>query len=153
MPSRDLDILVEDANGAPVLAVECKSIGLSTETESHLLRRASDFGQLPFAMLVDPQQIRIYRVSDNRNGHPVPAIVLPTESTFQHYDAAFGQGRIFEHTLITLSGAWLRDVMDHWRSPKAPGEDELQRVGLLPRIAGGWTRQEAGSNGAALLRD
>lgn len=146
--SREIDILVEDRTGKPTLVVECKSATATREAEEQLADFSRAAGKVPFAMLVGPHQILVFRVEE---GRLVLATSLDTLAVFAQYEPRFGESRVYEHTLVTLSGAWLRDLMDHWRGTPPPGEVELDRIGLLPLIVGGWTRLGVAS-GAASLR-
>jgi hypothetical protein len=138
------DILAYDRLGSPVLLVEVQGKAYDDpdhdqQNVQYLLdewRHAQR--PVPFAMLVDPRRIRIFR--DRRES---PVAVLPTEDVLRDYDPEVGSKEIFEFYWITLVQGWLRDLAFHWNSPMPPGSDVLGRVGLLPLLEGGDTVEEA----------
>ena len=97
--------------------------------------------KVPFAMWVDPQELRIYRGGFGDLSTPV--CTLHTQDVLQHYDREFASKRIFGEYLTTLVDAWLRDLAYHWNSPMPPASAELEAIGLLQKLSGGSTEAEA----------
>jgi hypothetical protein len=147
--SRTIDILVESPDGEPVLVVECKTAPPTADAERELggYSRSVRAGGVPFAMLADPNQIRLYRAED---GALQQILSLETADVLTPYEPQYGKLRIYEQYFTALVAAWLRDVMDHWRGPSPPGEQELTNVGLVPRITEGRTRMGVRVGAAAL---
>ena len=80
----------------------------------------------------------MYRLTENELSDPV--VRLDTAKVLSHYDPDFAGKRIFEHYLLTLAEAWLRDLAYGWKSPSPPGSDELKAAGFLARVEGGTTQ-------------
>jgi hypothetical protein len=142
------DIIAENQNGIPILVVEVKSRLRSDIEKPQLVEWLSNLDVVPpFAMIVDPQYIRVFRWDGK---HLEETVRLSAREIFTRYDDAFGSRRIFEPYLASLAEAWLRDLAYHWKSVQPPGRDELQSSGLLEQLAGGTTKREVEVRGAAL---
>jgi hypothetical protein len=136
--------LAESSAGAPALVVEVKASRMTSTAERQLEEYLRAMGTARFGMLVDTDQIRVYE-SDGHSLHLVST--LNTSAVLSAYEPGFAGMRILGAYLETLVGSWLRDLMDHWKHEKVPGEDELRRVGLLSLLEGGRTRSEVQISG------
>ncbi len=105
----------------------------------------------PFALFVDPAQIRLFRWDGNSLSEPV--YTLATIDVLRYYDPDLGQRRVFEAYLTTLVESWLRDLAYHWKSERPPATDELSEVGLLKLLEGGGTLSNVEMCGGHLHRD
>ena len=135
------DLVVRDRQNRSVLLVEVKSraVSLSALHLPDSLLSASE--KVPFAMWVDPEELRIFRGGFGDLSNPV--CTLRTRDILQHYDREFASKRIFSPYLTTLVDAWLRDLAYHWKSPMPPASAELEALGLLQQLSGGSTEAEA----------
>jgi len=134
------DLVVRDRDNQRVLIVEVKSQPVRPSS-LHLpaeLRSASE--KIPFAMLVDPVKLLVFRGGFGDLSKPV--CTLNTKDILQHYDTEFANKRIFTHYLTTLVDAWLRDLAYHWSNPVPPATSELESIGLLQQLSGGTTEAE-----------
>lgn len=90
-----------------------------------------------FVFAIDPVHIQLFAPTESTLGYPI--IQLNTQHILQHYDPELPKKRVFEFYLLTLVEAWLRDLAYHWKSATPPGTEELAKVGLLEKLAGGTT--------------
>lgn len=136
------DILAEDQEGRWTLLVEIHAHDAAPDSALQQLRAdlAATRDEIPFAMIVDLKKIQVFKFEDaNLKG---PVCTLATAEVLEHYDADFSSKRIFSDYLGTLVEAWLRDLAYHWKSPVVPGDAQLNAIGLLSRLQGGFTRRE-----------
>ena len=137
---RGFDAAVFDRENLPVALIQVKARPLGKEwtplLRSELKRRP--FPPADFLLAIDPDCIHLYRLSEKELSDPV--VHLDTPKVLSHYDPDFTGERIFEHYLLTLVEAWLRDLAYHWKSPNPPGSEELKAAGFLGRVEGGTTQ-------------
>jgi hypothetical protein len=144
----EVDIIADDRSGNPVLVVEVKNHPAGKDTVARLAEFLDRLGpSVPFAMLVDPDRIHLYRWDGERVS---PLASFDTAPVLRTYDPEYGQKRIFERYMITLVEAWLRDLAYGWKSPNPPAAEQLRPTGLPDRLAGGTTRSEVAIRAAAL---
>jgi hypothetical protein len=135
-----------------VLIVEVKATELkSREAKQKIISQLKSYLQaantnIPFAMLVDLEDIEIFQ-GDDASLSAKPIASLKTMDVLRHYEAEFGTKRIFELYLTALVEAWLRDLAYHWKSEKPPASEQLAAIGLLQQLAGGTTQLEVALNG------
>lgn len=137
---RGFDAAVFDRENLPVALIQVKARPLGNEW-TPLLRTELKRKPGPpaaFLLAIDPVCIHLYRLTEKELGDPV--VHLNTPKILSHYDPDFTGKRIFEHYLLTLVEAWLRDLAYHWKSPNPPGSEELQAAGFLGRVEGGTTQ-------------
>jgi hypothetical protein len=149
------DIVAQSSDGRMVLLVEVKSTELKNRVEkqraisqvkSYLQAANTD---IPFVMIVDLENIEIFPGNgDDLSAEPIAS--LKTGEVLRHYDAEFGNKRIFEFYLTTLVEAWLRDLAYHWKSEKPPASQHLAEIGLLQQLEGGTTQPEVALGGGTL---
>jgi hypothetical protein len=120
------DIVIEAGEGGAVL-VEVKGQPRRRDTLSQIRRQLQAYleehaGTPPaFTVIVDPQTIQFFR-----NTNLEQAVQeLSTVEILKHYDAGLGEKRVFEPYLVALTEAWLNDLAVHWKSGRAPGEDDV----------------------------
>ena len=149
---RFADILAQGRDGRMVLIVEVKATELkSREAKQKVISQLKSYLQaantnIPFAMLVDLEDIEIFEGEDaSLSAKPIAS--LKTMDVLRHYEAEFGTKRIFELYLTALVEAWLRDLAYHWKSEKPPASEQLAAIGLLQQLAGGTTQLEVALNG------
>jgi hypothetical protein len=131
------DIIAYSETGEPVLIAEVKS---RPGDAGPMLAQISSYADhiasaVPFAMVVDPQRIRVYRMADAAD--LVPVFDMSTESILSSYDPAFAGKRVLEAYLSALVTAWLKDVSLRWRGETVPGLVALSAVGLDFLLANG----------------
>jgi len=149
---RFADILAQGRDGRMVLIVEVKATELeSREAKQKVISQLKSYLQaantnIPFAMLVDLEDIEIFQ-GDDASLSAKPIASLKTMDVLRHYEAEFGTKRIFELYLTALVEAWLRDLAYHWKSEKPPASEQLAAIGLLQQLAGGTTQLEVALNG------
>lgn len=143
------DIIAQNREGQPVLLVEVKANTLKAKdiaiSQLKLYLQAANIN-IPFAMLVDLEDIQIFQWHEANLSEPI--VSVKTADVLNCYDPEFSGKRIFEQYLRTLVEAWLRDLAYHWKSEKPPASEHLAAIGLLQRLEGGTTQAEAalGSN-------
>jgi hypothetical protein len=148
-----IDIIFQDRNGKPIILVAAKSRELQpkeaeraiTQLESHLQVSNQN---IPFAMLVDAKNIKLFQWDGNRISTPV--VILETASVLQEYEPKYGQKKIFWSYFETLVEAWLRDLAYHWKSKTPPEIEKLAEIGLLQHLQGGTTISGTDFNGYSL---
>ncbi len=133
------DILVLDADERPLMLVEIRGRVLEPDFAEGLrdFMATEKTHDVPFGMIVDLGHIRIFSFSADKTATTLATI--PTNEILSFYEPQFGQKKIYEPYLITLTEAWLRDQAYHWKSQSPPGQELLSRLGLLSRLKGGWT--------------
>jgi hypothetical protein len=146
-----VDLVAVDREGKSVVLVEVKTTPAPERAAAdELIAYLKALPQaVPFAMLVDRDHIRLFRWDGTSLS---PASTLRTADVLRRYDPDFGKGRIFESYLATLVEGWLRDLAYHWKSERAPAAEELDAIGLLPKLEGGGTRSEVELSGGHLHR-
>lgn len=149
------DIVALGSDGRIILLVEVKGTKLKNRVEKQrVISQVKSYLQaadtnIPFLMLVDLENIEIFQGNgDNFSGEPITS--LKTVEVLRHYDAEFGNKRIFELYLTTLVEAWLRDLAYHWKSEKPPASEQLAAIDLLQQLEGGTTKAEVALGGGTL---
>jgi hypothetical protein len=139
--SRVADLLVEDAEGENVLVVKTRAgVFEDLYISWHVDYLRSLDTHAPFGMLVDREKIRVIEFAEWDGA--TFAAVLDTAEVLSSYEPDYRSKRVYQYYMEGLTGAWLADLALHWKHPKPPGTDELARIGLLQRIAGGQTHRE-----------
>jgi hypothetical protein len=145
MKETHADVVAFDAAEEPVMLVEVKAMRevdpeVYAET-IELLRARADEHAIPFFMLADLATVRIFQ-----RGSALPDLEVPYESALAPYEVeptAGPRGRIYHRYLERLVEAWLRDLAYHWKSESPPYQAELERLGLVEKIARGSTVSES----------
>lgn len=138
------DIVVQDRDGKAVLLVEVKGAEFKAkEAKQKSISQLKSYLQtantnIPFAMLVDFEDIEIFQGDDANLSKPV--ISLKTADILSHYEPKFSSKRIFWSYLETLVEAWLRDLAYRWKSTTPPGAELLAAIGLLQLLEGATTQ-------------
>ncbi len=144
---RYADIIAFDREEKPALVVEVKARPLvdRQEVQRSQAQLTEYLRLMPaavhYAMLVDSRKVRVYRWDGQRL--PNPAATLDTAQALTPYEPDYGQKPIYEHYLIGLVEAWLRDIAYHWKLSSPPYAVEIAEIGLAGQLAGGTTRSEA----------
>jgi hypothetical protein len=151
--SQSVDLVAVDRDGRSILLGQVKTHPVAEQDAAQQL--ISNLQALeepvPYALLVDPDQIRFYRWDGEALSAPV--CTLPTSDVLRHYDPELSQRRVFDEYLTTLVEAWLRDLAYHWKSTRPPAADGLDRAGFLRRLEGGGTLSGVRLSGGHLRRD
>ena len=145
------DVLVLDAEDRPLMLVEIRSRVLESDFADGLrdFMAAEKTHDVPFGMIVDLGSIRIFSFAPNKTATTLATI--PSRDVFSFYEPQFGHKTIYETYLAALTEAWLRDLAYHWKSPSPPGQELLDKLGVLSRLKGGWTvLKESSLNANAL---
>jgi len=137
------DIIAEDKSGKTILLVEVKARHLEgkqhkdwfIEKVKSYLQAANT--QIPYAMLVDLEDIQIFRCDGTNLSEPVSYI--KAAPVLSHYEPMYGKKRIFHHYLEGLVEAWLRDLAYHWKSQIPPASEQIAEIGLLQQLEDGNT--------------
>jgi hypothetical protein len=171
-PQRTLiaDYLVKDRDDRPLLVVEMKpaepsrmeGIPLPWPDEVPLppraravapgpleqLRSYASAAGTPYAMSVDPDEIRLYTVDGDRLIGPT--IRLPTFETLSPYDPELAREDAVGLQMGALLRGWLLDLLYGWKRNGPTGASGLDRTGLRPRMEGGLLESEVRIAGPAL---
>jgi hypothetical protein len=143
---RVVDVLAYDSERRAVLLVEVKGTVATGEAVEQLRRYLQAANTcIPFAMLVDPSRIQIFRWDGQQLSGPIQTFETP--EILGHYSERFGTRRVSEDYLRGLVDLWLQDLAFHWKSPSPPGSSELAADGLGTRLAGGTTEMEVAIGG------
>lgn len=142
------DIIAFSKNGEPILLVEVKTNELKSTNYLYVKKTINKLvyylkladNLIPFAMLVTLEDIQIYEWDGINLSKPLA--YLKTADILSYYEAEFSSKRIFSLYLTTLVEAWLRDLAYHWKSQNPPAAKELEKVGLLEKLANGTTQTE-----------
>jgi hypothetical protein len=137
------DIIAQDRNGKTILLVEVKARHLENrQHKDWFIEKVKSYlqatnAQIPFAMLVDLEDIQIFRCDVLNWSEPISQI--KTADVLIHYEPKYGKIRIFYHYLERLVEAWLRDLAYHWKSKEPPASEQLSAIGLLQQLEDGTT--------------
>src|SRR4028119_918454 len=93
---------------------------------------------IPYAMFVDTEQILIFKWGGVNLSEPVCS--LNTGEILRYYEPEFGKKWISERYLESLIESWVRDLGYNWKSEMPPESEQIARIGLLQRLAGGTTK-------------
>ncbi len=101
-------------------------------------------GDIPFAMLANPETLTVYRKDRTRSLDPVATI--STREILDFYSRG-GAEHLAERAsagyTIAMIDAWLGDFMRHWKSPTPPASEAITALGLTPRLESfGRTKRE-----------
>lgn len=142
--ARGADIVVQGKDGQTVLLVEVKVTKLKEpKAKEKAVSQLKSYWQatndhIPFAMLVDLEDIKIFQKDDTNLSKFVSS--LKTAAVLNYYDPEFSSKRIFAPYFETLVEAWLRDLAYHWKSTTPPGAEQLAAIGLLELLVGATTQ-------------
>jgi hypothetical protein len=145
------DIIAQDVNGKTILLVEVKARRLEgRQHRDWFIEKVNSYLQaahteIPFAMMVDLEDIRIFRCDIPNWSEPISSI--KTASVLSHYEPRYGKIRIFHHYLEGLVEAWLNDLAYHWKSKIPPALEQLAEIGLLQQLEDGTTYSEMALSG------
>lgn len=143
------DLVAKDKHGRIVLLVEY----LGGATEAKALKDVKSYlaaanSPIPFAMLVDVNQIQIFKWDGTNLSSAVSR--LKSADVLSHYEPEFSNKRIFDPYLIKLVEVWLDDLAFRWKSARPPGAEELAAIGLGELLDDGETEPDAEIKGAAI---
>lgn len=125
-PLSQAHMMVYDESGRPVLLIQVKQVTPVRESIVQLTDAIRDhYPPIPFGMLVDPEQIRIY---GDRGIEPVAA--LRTTDVLSQYDPKIAQQPSYERNLWGLIPRWLDDLSYRWYSAEPPALDVVSQIGL-----------------------
>ena len=93
---------------------------------------------IPYAMFVDTEKILIFKWDGENLSDTV--CFLNTGKILRYYEPEFGEKWISERYLESLIESWVRDLGYNWKSEMPPESEQIARIGLLQRLAGGTTK-------------
>lgn len=132
--SMPFDLLVLDAQGTPVIAVEVKSAPqLAAEAKRWLHEHAGARG-VPYGIVFDPESLQLFDVATPESP---PLLVLPTRELLAHYAHGLDSKKATERYLLLLVDTWLRNVMQPLAADPPPALERLQESGIFARIRDG----------------
>lgn len=137
------DAIAQDKDGKIILLIEVKPKPPVPEMKREwFLGRvksylAESYQPIPYAMLVDLEEIAIHQLDCEDFSEPV--LVLNTPEILSDYEPQFGEREIYYHYLVRLIEAWLRDLAYHWKLELPPASEKIAEIGLLERLEGGKT--------------
>ncbi len=129
-------VLIAEIKGFPFNFQETKAKKYATLRLIDYLHSANIL--IPFAMLVDVNNILILKWDGNNLSEPV--ISINTADVLIDYDPKFRDKRIFSLYLKGLIEAWVRDLAYHWKSEIPPFTKEMMAIGLLQLLEDGTTQ-------------
>jgi len=119
------DIVISDRNSDPIAIVEVKR-GTSYSVPHSVAQLARYMAALggsnTFAILADPQYIRVFHGDPAGDSNP---ITISAPEILRHYDADYESQEVYESYLTSLVEAWLNDLSIHRQSEHPPGENLL----------------------------
>lgn len=135
------DIVARDKNGNPVLLVDVRTRTLHPQVSTQILESLEQAkGSIPFAMLVNPENISIFKWKSDNWQEPI--CLLNTAEALSRYEPEFSKKRIFHDYFVSLIEAWLSDLAYRWKSDSPPFIEEIKKIGLLEKLAHGTNEQE-----------
>jgi len=135
------DIVARDKNGNPILLVDVRMNTMHSQVGSQIINSlAQTNGSIPFAMLVNAEEISIFKWGGEQWKEPI--CKLETVNVLSEYEPEFRHKRIFHSYFVSLVEAWLRDLAYHWHSQHPPFLEEIQNIGLLEKLTNGTTEEE-----------
>jgi hypothetical protein len=135
------DILARDKNSNPILLADVRTQTIHPQVSTKMIDSLVQAnGSIPFAMLVNPEKISIFKWG--RDNWQEPICVFNTVDVLSQYEPEFGKKRIFHTYLTSLVEAWLRDLAYHWHSQHPPFWEEIKSIGLLEKLADGTTEED-----------
>ncbi|KAB8319361.1 hypothetical protein SD81_010800 [Tolypothrix campylonemoides VB511288] len=140
------DVIALDKEEQLILIAEVKGFPFSftdKKTKKYAVLRLIDYLQLaktliPFAMLVDVENILIFKWDGNNLSEPI--LCLNTANVLSYYEPEFNDKKIFSFYLTGLTEAWISDFAYHWKLEIPPASKEMAEIGLLQRLEGGTTQ-------------
>ncbi|MEG3938194.1 hypothetical protein QT995_08530 [Microcoleus sp. S36b_A3] len=147
----DVDIIALDKDDRVVVLIEVKIIQAQ---EPAAKQRIADYmiswmkavlakiseqrTIIPYAMFVDTEEILIFKWNGENLSKPV--CTLNTAKILHSYEPEFGTKWISERYLESLIESWLEDLAYNWKSEMPAASEQIARIGLLQRLAGGTTK-------------
>ena len=139
------DFVALDKDGQVVLIAEVKGFPYNFQekkAKEYAILRLIDYLQaakilIPFAMLVDVENIRILKWDGNNLSEPI--ISFNTAEVLSHYEPQFTTRQIFSPYLRGLTEAWISDLARHWKLETPPFSKEMAEIGLLQLLEEGTT--------------
>lgn len=160
----DVDIIALDKDDRVVMLIEVKIIQAQEQAAKQriadytiswmkavLAKISEQRTIIPYAMFVDTEQILIFKWDGVNLSEPVCS--LNTGEILRHYEPEFGSKRIFKRYLTRLVEAWLRDLAYNWKSEIPTASKQIEKIGLLPLLAGGTTKSGVEIGGNFIYRD
>jgi len=140
------DIVALDKEEQIILIAEVKGLPFNfqeTKTKKYAILRLIDYLQatkivIPFAMLVDTNNILIFKWDGNNLSEPI--LSLSTADVLSHYEPEFRDKSIFSLYLKGLTEAWISDFCYQWKSEIPPASKEIAEIGLSQLLKGGITQ-------------
>jgi hypothetical protein len=134
------DLLVFDAEGFPVLAVEVKgSPGRRAEAERELRQRAEPLG-IPYGLVVDTEMAEFLDLTDPDGS---PLLVIPTRELLTAYAHGLDAREVSGQYLELLVDTWLRNIIQPLPADPPPGYPQLTTLGLVEKLRDGRKVTEA----------
>jgi hypothetical protein len=118
------DIIAQDKNERTILLVEVKARHLEgKQHKDWFLEKVKSYlqaanAEIPFAMLLDLEDMQIFRCDAPDWSEPVTYI--KTAAVVSQYEPRYGKIRIFHHYWEGLVEAWLKDLAYHWKCQTPP---------------------------------
>ncbi len=135
------DLTLQGSDGDIVLVAKVRTRLFHDEAEvlEQLISYLQSFKEkynkdIPFAMFISREKIDIYSWSD---GHlSAPLLTLETNVVLKEYDTDFEQTgkRVSEYYAETLIEAWLKDLIDEWKTENPPYKAALEEKGILEKL-------------------
>lgn len=142
-----VDLLLTDSNNNVIVAVEVKPVTNEAARRygyEQLTSYLSSNGTTArYAILVDKEEITLWRV-ESRDPLALKELVsLPTEDCLRPYLGEADLAIARESYLQGLVGAWLRDLLYRWGEVEPIGYREFERTGFIADIKGSRVIEEA----------
>ncbi len=135
------DLVLTDDYDNIIVVVEVKTVTNEAtrkagyeQLKSYLIAK----GAARYAMLVDKEQIILWRVESRDPLRLVQVTSLSTQDCLEPYleDSDSGLDMARKFLMEGLVGAWLEDLFYHWRYSEPAGYEELEKVGFIQDIKG-----------------
>jgi hypothetical protein len=147
----DVDIIALDKDDRVVVLIEVKIIQAPEQAAKQriadymiswikavLAKISEQRTIIPYAMFVDTEKILIFKWNGENLSDPVCS--LNTGKILRYYEPEFGKRWISERYLESLIESWLQDLGYNWKSEMPPASEQIAKIGLLQRLAGGTTK-------------
>jgi hypothetical protein len=135
----ELDLLVFDAKGEPVLVVETKRLSGKTELAKQQLQRYATAVGVPYGLVVDLESAELFDLTDPEARS---LLKIPTHQLLTAYAHGLDANKVSERYLVLLVDTWLRNVMQPLESDPPPAYDQLTELGVTDRLHDGHAEVE-----------
>jgi len=128
-------IVAKDKNDQPFLMIDVRFSSWYSSPDLEILQMEK-YQHIPFLMYANSNVMRIFKSPTFEE-----IARFDTKTVLAFYDPSSIEGIIYQSTLITLIGSWLRDLDYHWNSDNPPYQNEIKAIGLYDHLIDATTEE------------